>query len=42
MTNAGILVVPEDVKRNRLFYAEEVLGIFDRFRPPQQTLPVRM
>jgi hypothetical protein len=33
MTNAGILVVPEDAKRNRLFHAEEVLGIFDRFRP---------
>jgi Fic family protein len=43
MTNAGILVVPEDVKRNRLFHAEEVLGIFDRFRPrPRRTLPVRM
>jgi Fic family protein len=38
MTSAGILVVPEDVKRGRLFHAEEVLGIFDRFRPqPQQT-----
>ena len=33
MTKAGILVVPEDVRRNRLFHAEEVLGIFDRFRP---------
>jgi hypothetical protein len=43
MTRAGILVVPEDVKRNRLFHAEQVLGIFDRFRPqPQETLPGRM
>jgi len=43
MTNAGILVVPEDVKRNRLFHAEQVLGIFDRFRPQRQrTLRVRM
>jgi Fic family protein len=33
MTKAGILLVPEDVKRNRLFHAEEVLTIFDRFRP---------
>jgi Fic family protein len=38
MTKAGILVVPEDARRNRLFHAGEVLGIFDRFRP----LPGRM
>src|SRR3954454_1955082 len=42
MTRAGILVVPEDVRRNRLFHAEQVLGIFDRFRRQQQrTLPGR-
>jgi Fic family protein len=42
LTNAGILVVPEDVKRDRLFHAEEVLGIFDRFRPqPQQTASIK-
>jgi hypothetical protein len=28
LTNAGILAVPEDVTRNRLFHAEEVLGIY--------------
>jgi Fic family protein len=33
LTNAGILVVPDDVRRDRLFHAEDVLGIFDRFRP---------
>jgi Fic family protein len=33
LTKAGILAVPEDVRRNRLFHAEGVLGIFDRFRP---------
>ena len=38
MTKAGILVVPEDAKRDRLFHAVAVLEIFDRFRPqPQQT-----
>jgi Fic family protein len=38
LTNAGILAVPEDVRRDRLFHAEQVLGIFDRFRPqPLQT-----
>jgi hypothetical protein len=43
MTNAGILLVPDDVRRNRLFHAEQVLGIFDRFRPQRQrTLPVRI
>jgi Fic family protein len=43
MTNAGILVVPEDARRNRLFHAEQVLGIFDRFwGQPQRTLPVRI
>lgn len=42
MTKSGILVVPEDVKRDRLFHAEEVLGIFDRFRPhPQQTASLK-
>jgi Fic family protein len=39
MTRAGFLAVPEDVKRDRLFHAEEVLAIFDRFRP--QSLQVR-
>ena len=33
MTKAGILAVPRDVKRDRLFHAGQVLGIFDRFRP---------
>jgi Fic family protein len=33
MTSAGILTVPEDAKRDRLFHADEVLAIFDRFRP---------
>lgn len=32
LTNVGILVVPEDVKRKRLFRAEEVLGIIERWR----------
>jgi Fic family protein len=42
LTNAGILTVPKDVRRDRLFHAEEVLGIFDRFRPtPQQTADIK-
>jgi Fic family protein len=32
LTNAGILFVPEDVRRDRLFHVEEVLGIFDGVR----------
>jgi Fic family protein len=32
LANEGLLKVPQDVKRNRLFYADEVLGLFDRFR----------
>jgi hypothetical protein len=36
MTKAGILVVPEDVKRNQLFHAKQVLGIFERFRVQRQ------
>ena len=27
----GLLSAPKDVKRNRLFYADEVLELFDRF-----------
>jgi Fic family protein len=30
----GIVSVPADSRRNRLFHADEVLGIFDRFRKP--------
>jgi len=32
LADEGLLKVPQDVKRNRLFYADEVLGLFDRFR----------
>ncbi len=32
LADEGLLTVPQDVKRNRLFYANEVLGLFDRFR----------
>jgi Fic family protein len=32
LANEGLLTVPQDVKRNRLFYADEALGLFDRFR----------
>lgn len=33
LSDEGLLTVPQDVKRNRLFYANDVLGLFDRFRP---------
>lgn len=33
LADEGLLTVPQDVKRNRLFYANDVLGLFDRFRP---------
>jgi Fic family protein len=36
---AGILSIPEDVRRNRLFHVDAVLNIFDRFRPKPAIAP---
>ncbi len=33
LVDAGILVVADRARRDRLFLADAVLGIFDRFRP---------
>jgi Fic family protein len=33
LARVGIVSVPEDARRNRLFHADKVLRVFDRFRP---------
>lgn len=35
LQDAGILSVPNDASRNRLFHADEVLEVFDRFKTPR-------
>ena len=37
LQDEGILSVPNDVNRNRLFHADEVLGVFDRFKTPTRS-----
>ncbi len=39
LLDAGILSVPADARRDRLFHANEVLEIFDRFRPQPSPRP---
>jgi hypothetical protein len=34
LQDAGIVSVPQDSSRNRLFHADEVLEVFDRFKTP--------
>lgn len=34
LQDEGTLSVPDDASRNRLFHADEVLDVFDRFKTP--------
>ncbi|MBN8993032.1 MAG: Fic family protein [Rhizobiales bacterium] len=42
LQDEGILSVPDDSSRNRLFHADEVLDVFDRFKAPAPSRPFAM
>jgi Fic family protein len=42
LRDEGILIVPNDASRNRLFHADEVLDVFDRFKAPTQSNALAM
>ncbi len=42
LQDEGILSVPDDSSRNRLFHADEVLDVFDRFKAPTPSRPFGM
>jgi Fic family protein len=42
LQDEGIVSVPDDSSRNRLFHADEVLDVFDRFKAPTPSRPFAM